>query len=199
MNRLPESDILRVQQLSPVLNGVFKLSDLQIVLASRNLKTLHNRITRLIKTGLLKRCRNGIYTAEGFSRETLSIRINPDAYFSLGTVLAANALIGTTPEKRLYAVKTGRSRCFKHADLVIEHLGISEALYFGFTEIQGVKYADSEKAYLDTLYYYMKGRRFSFNPMIDVDIRRLNRSRMNRYLTFYKNNRFVKFCRNLLN
>ena len=198
MKPLPEQDLLRVQQLITALNGVFRLSDLQIALKSRNLPTLHNRINRIVRAGLLKRFRNGIYIAEGFSRETLSIRINPAAYLSLGTVLAANGLIGTAPEKRLYAVKIGRSRRYQHADLTIEHLGISAGIYFGFIERNGIKYADSEKAYLDTLYYHMKGRRFSFNPAADVNTGLLNMARIRRYLARYKNGRFVKFCRGLL-
>lgn len=193
-----EQDLLLVQKFSPSLKGVFAFSDLQIALKSENRQTLHNRINRLVKIGLLKRFRNGLYTAGDFSRETLSLRINPNAYFSLGTVLAKNGLVGTMPEKKLYAVKIGRNRCFQSMDLIVEHLGISKELYFGFSEINGAQYADSEKAWIDTLYYHMRGRHFSFNPMTDVDTSLLNKTKINRYLSRYKNKRFVKFCKGLI-
>ncbi|OGJ85899.1 MAG: hypothetical protein A2268_08230 [Candidatus Raymondbacteria bacterium RifOxyA12_full_50_37] len=193
-----ESDLLQIQKFSPDLQGVFKLSDLQIILKSENLPTLYNRINRLVKAGVLKRFCKGVFTTENYSSEVLSSAINSDAYLSIGTVLAKEGLIGTVPEKRIMAVKPGRNRRYRRDDLVIDHFGTSRKQYFGFSIVNGVKYADCEKAYIDTLYYYMKGRRFSFNPASDVDVTRLDRRKVEKYLKQYKNSRFVKFCKGLL-
>jgi len=198
MNNTLGTDILRIQQFSLELKGIFRFSDLQIVLKSENLPTLHNRINRLVKCGLLKRFINGIYTTIDYSKEALSACINPNSYLSLGSILANKGLIGTVPEKKIYTIAVGRNRHYTNSELTIEQLGINENLYFGFMEIDGIKYADTEKAYIDTLYYYMKGHRFSFNPTVDVAIDLLDKKRIVSYLNSYKNTRFVKFCKALI-
>lgn len=190
-----DNDILKIQKISDDLQGVFKISDLHIMLKSKNLATLHNRINRLENIGVLQRFCRGIYIAKNFSKETLSSTINPSAYISLGSILAKNGLIGTVPINRIFAVRVGRIRNYISPDLAISHFGISSHLYFGFEKKKGILYADNEKAYIDTLYYSMKGHKFSFDPLSDVDVTQLNRKVFYNYLSKYKNKRFVKFCK----
>lgn len=199
MKNTAATDVLAIQKFSKDLNGVFKGSDLHILLQSNNLATLHNRIDRLIRSGVLRRFCKGIYTVDGFSVEVLSGTIDPEAYISLGTVLAKHALIGTVPDRRLIAVRPGRNRRYAREDLTIDHFSISKELYFGFTQQNGIRMADPEKAFIDTLYYHMKGRRFSFNPAVDIDVAHLNARRVKKYLSKYRNGRFVRFCEAVLN
>ena len=70
---------------------------------------------------------------------------------------------------------------------------------FGIEFESGVRRANAEKAYLDTLYFYQKGHRFSFDVFGDIDIRGLDRRRMSTYLKHYHNPKFVRFVENCLN
>src|SRR4030042_4569708 len=120
------NDILKIQKISEDLQGVFKLSDLQILLKSENLATMHNRIGALERIGILKRFCRGIYITRDFSKDMLSSTINPLAYISMGTILAKNGLIGTIPINRLFAVRVGRNRNYKSSEFTISHFGIAQ-------------------------------------------------------------------------
>ncbi len=193
-----EADLITIQNISTDLNGVFTISDLQVILNTPNTATLHNRIKRLIKFNIITRFSRGLYVAKEYSRDLLSSKLEPDSYISLGTVLAKNGLVGTAPNQ-VSGVRVGRNREYKSEELVIKHYGISADLYFGFYVENGIKYADSEKAFLDTLYYHLRGHRYPFDPESDVDLDMLDHKRLEEYLLKYKNPKFVTFCKRILN
>jgi hypothetical protein len=58
--------------------------------------------------------------------------------------------------------------------------------------------ADPEKAFIDLLYFYVKGARYLIDPMSDVIVDKLNKKRLFAYLKRYKNPKFVKFVKGLL-
>jgi hypothetical protein len=67
------------------------------------------------------------------------------------------------------------------------------------TEIKnGIRYADPEKAFLDTLYLYQKGRRFPFNIYTDMNLDGLKASRIRNYLARYRNPKFISFVKGIL-
>ena len=72
-------------------------------------------------------------------------------------------------------------------------------LYFGFTVKNGIKIADNEKAFIDVIYYQMKGSKFVFNPTSDVDLERIDKKKIMTYLKSYKNKRFVSYLKGIIN
>lgn len=193
-----ETDTKRIHAVSNELSGVFTISDLQILLNCKNIATLYNRIKRLVKLNELSHFSRGIYITENYSNEVLSSKIDSTAYLSLGTILSQNGLIGTMPLKRITAVKVGRNRKYQNSELIIDHFGIAPHLYFGFTTKAGINYADNEKAFLDTLYYYMKGHKYPFDPLSDVNIDLLDHPKLFEYLSYYKNKKFITFCKKII-
>ncbi len=107
-------------------------------------------------------------------------------------------LIGSVPEKTLYSIKTGKSRTYSNKNLNIVFLGIKQELFFGFNYVNGVAFASPEKAFLDTLYYYQKGQRFSFDIFSDINTSKLNQNLIDKYLEKYKNPKFVSFVKGYL-
>lgn len=192
------ADYRAVQKWSPSMGGVFSLSDLKNLFDERNPVLLNRRITALIEAGALRRFIRQFYAAEKCSLEILSQRIYPDSCLSLGTVLARRLLIGSVPAKTVYAVKAGRNRTFTSAAGRLVYLGIAPRLLFGCEYEKGVRYASPEKAFIDTLYYYQKGFRFSFNPLEDIDVSRLEKKKVYEMLARYKNPRFVTFVKGAL-
>jgi hypothetical protein len=81
----------------------------------------------------------------------------------------------------------------------IEQVGISPPLFTGYANINGINTATPEKAFLDTLYYYQKGKSFSFDIYSDIDYNALDTGRLGKYLKLYKNKKFIAFVKGVLN
>lgn len=148
--------------------------------------------------GILRRFCRGWYVAENFDLATLSQRLAPESYVSFATVLARHLIIGPNPAGRIVAVKTGRRRRYDGDGFVIEHVSVTEELLFGFSSVGGVRYADAEKAFVDTLYFHLRGRRFPFDIFSDLAIDRLDPTRVRDYLGRYRNPKFVRFVEGVL-
>ena len=67
----------------------------------------------------------------------------------------------------------------------------------GYEVVDGIRVALPEKAVLDTLYFYRRGIRFSFDIYSDIDYSRLNKSIIDEFLLKYKNPVFIGFARKL--
>jgi hypothetical protein len=191
-------DVGFLQKYSKELGGVFSNGDLCRLFGQSNMVLLYRRIKILIEEGYLSRFCQGYYFTPGFNKDALCARINPNSYISFGNILAKEMMIGSVPETTLYAVKIGRNRVYKGAGLTLVYLGMSVNTFFGYTVKNGIRYASPEKALLDTLYYYQKGRKFSFNIYDDVDVSRLNLDVLYGWLKKYRNSKFISFVKGYL-
>lgn len=195
-----DAEILgQILVLSPKHRGVFTIHDLMnLFLATRPVE-LQQKIKPFLKSGVLFRFCRGFYVTKDFDLETLSQKISPGSAISFGSVLAKELLIGSVPQKCVYAAKVGTSRVYNSQLGRVVHLGFSESLWFGYSKWRRfVRYADKEKAFLDTLYFYQRGYKFSFNVYSDIQIDRLNLKVLESYLKRYKNRRFRKFVEGIL-
>lgn len=196
MNVIADARTLR--DLDEPQRGVFSKGDLQSALRERHPAAFVRRVGALLENGVLQRFCRGWYVTEGFDLATLSQRIAPESVISFTTVLARHLIVGPSPERTVVAVKTGRPRKYTDGEYVIEHVSIAERLLFGFEFVDGVRLADPEKAFLDTLYFHLRGRRFPFDVYSDIAVDRLDGDRVRRYLSRYRNPKFVSFARGIL-
>lgn len=188
-----------LEKFSNELSGVFTTADLANLAGSSNKVEANRFIKKLINEGYLRQYIRGVYVAEEFSPEVLCAKIYPDSYISFGNVLAKNLVIGSIPAKSIKAVRVGRNRKFSGLNLNISYLGISPVLNFGFiADNKGVRFATPEKAFLDMLYFYMRGEKYSFNIFQDINLERLDLKLIKKYLKNYKNQKFIKFVNNYL-
>ncbi len=196
--------LLILQKLIPAHRGVFSFNELKNLLMSRTALDAHRQIRSLLQAKVLTRFCRGFYVAQEFDLEWLSQRLCPGSAISMGTILAENLLIGSIPQKAVYAVKVGKSHIYKSPVGQVVQLGFTNRkdvgqLWFGYTNNKfGVCRADIEKAFLDTLYFYQLGRRFSFNVYSDIQVDRLNRKKLKTYLARYKNPKFRAFVKGVL-
>ncbi|MBN2188931.1 MAG: hypothetical protein JW699_05720 [Chitinispirillaceae bacterium] len=188
-------DYRLLQKWSTQMGGVYSTSDLANLFNESNPVALNRRIGRLEENGVLKRFIRGCYTTVDFDAEVLSARLCRHSYLSLGTVLAKELIIGSVPARTLYAVTTGRSRLYRSNDFSLQYLGVAPHLFFGFQNRSGVNFATPEKAFIDTLYFYQKGRKLSFNIFTDITVERLDQERIAGYLKRYNNPRFIAFVK----
>lgn len=190
----------RIQRLSVSLGGVFSYSDLFNVIASGSELKNKRMIKRLIKEGVLFKVQRGSYITKEPDLTVLACRLRKDAYISMDSVLARNGVIGTVPEGAVSAVYPGIKRRIVETPWgTIRFFSIKEDLILGLSSLSnGVRVADNEKAYLDMLYFHTKGARFAIDPLNEVNLRRLDRRKLKSYLTRYRNPKFVKFVKGLV-
>lgn len=196
MNAVVDLQIL--QRLGVSQRGVFSKADLQTALAERHPAAFVRRVNVLLENGVLRRFCRGWYVTEGFDLATLSQRLAPESYVSFSTVLAQDLIIGPSPDGKIVAAKIGRPRRYVAGGDVIEHVSVADGLFFGFSSIKGVRFADAEKAFLDTLYFHLRGRRYPFEVYSDMAVERLDEGRVRGYLERYRNPKFVAFAERIL-
>lgn len=193
-----EADARAIAQVASNQQGVLARTDLQVLLAERHPAAFTRRLAALERDGVLRRFCRGHYVHEPFDLPTLSQRLAPDSYVSFGTVLARLLLIGTNPDRQLIAARIGRTRTYRGLGYEIVHLHIARHLDFGHTAIDGVHWADAEKAVLDVLYFHLRGRRYPFDIYSDIDYSRLDKRRLQDYLKRFRNPKFITFVERLL-
>ncbi len=198
MNKLLETN-KQIQKFAPTQKGVFSLGDLKNMIDPLNKASLYRILGKLIEANIIKPFCRGFYVTEKYDIRILSQRICRDSYISFGTVLADNLMIGSIPTYRISAVKLGLSRVYEGEDCRIEQFGIKPELFMGYTNINGVNIATREKAFIDILYYYQKGMKFSYNIYSDIDYSVLDKMLLKKYLVKYNNNKFVTFVNGVIN
>lgn len=184
-----------IEKNTQLMRGVFSLSDLRIIFGCDDPVMLNRRIRRFEEEKLLTRFCRGYYIGKDFNLEALAARIYPDCCISFGNVLAHEAIIGSVPAKTVYAIKTGHPRKFAGPGATIVYFSIAPHMLTGFRFENSIRYAVPEKALLDTLYFYQKGSRFSFDLFSDIDRSRFDRAVVADLLKKYRNPKFVSFVK----
>ena len=73
-----------------------------------------------------------------------------------------------------------------------------EAYNFGIELLEGRRVANKEKAFIDTCYYYLRGEKYPFDLVSDIDCSKLNMSVLLDYLSRYENPKFRTFTEDVL-
>jgi hypothetical protein len=187
-----------VTSLARCQRGVFSKADLQSALGEPHPAAFTRRIRSLMELGVLRRFVRGWYVTEGFDLPTLSQRLAPRSYVSFGNALARHLLVGTAPERQVMAAKVGPARSYRGAGVEVVHVAIAPHLDFGHETVDGVAWADPERAVLDVLSSHQRGRRFVFDVYSDIAYHKLDRHKLAEYLGRYRNPRFIAFVRGVL-
>lgn len=186
----------RIRKMAPDLGGVFTFADLWNLIGLHSSDRTAKFIRRLVREKVLFKIRRNIYATENPDLWALASRLKPNACVSLDSVLAANGLIGTIPKWSVSLVYPGPPESIKTPFGLIRFFKIKKDLLFGFKKVKfGIAVADSEKAYLDLLYYYTKGAHFIVDPLADIDLWKLDQKKLLKYLRAYKNPKFVTFVK----
>ncbi len=187
-----------IRKFSPQMGGVFSTADLHNLIGTGSKLTNQRAIARIEDSGLLTRCQRGFYVTRDFNLWLLAARIEKNGYVSMDSVLSANGLIGTVTTNRVSVVTSRPAKSLKTGNKRIDFYQINNALYFGFTLKKGVPTADNEKAFLDLLYYHLRGYRFAIDPKTEINTSLLDRKKIEVYIKKYKNPKFVAFVRGII-
>lgn len=188
------ADLAAVAQVLPHQRGVLAKADLQTLLAEPHPTAFVRRVQALERAGAIRRFVRGFYVGPEFDLPTLSQRLAPDSYVTGHTVLARELIVGPRADRQVIAAKVGRARTYRSLGYEVRHLSLAPHLHFGIRSIDGVRFADAEKATLDTLYFHLRGHRQPFDVHGDLALERLDRRRLRKYLRHYRNPKFVTFA-----
>jgi len=178
-------DLQLIQEYAPQLNGVLTQADLKMIFSEQSEAALYKKLASFVAEKILVKIKRGVYALPSATLQTISSRLCSSAYISTGTVLANKLVIGSVPARRLQAIRVGCPHAYTCPQGTIEHLSVKPELYFGFEPQNGVLMATPEKAFLDVCYFMRKGHTFSFDPVEDVTLERLDLSRVRSYLAAY--------------
>lgn len=189
----------RIMGFAREMGGVFSAADLAGIVAGGSNLYNQRMIGRLVRAGIVSRVLKGLYVTKNCDLWILSARINEKSYVSMDSALASHGVTGSVPERSLSVVYSGRKRTITTTSGSIHFYSVSPEFFFGFSKLpSGVNISDPEKAFIDLLYFYVKGARVIIDPLKDVNIEKLNKNKLFSYLKRYKNPKFVKFVKGVL-
>ncbi len=193
------ASVERIMEFAPKVGGVFSVADLSSIIAGGSNLNNQRMIGRLVRAGIVSRVMKGLYATKSCDLWILSARANERSYVSMDSALARHGLTGSVPQRSLSVVCTGRKRTVKAPNGSIHYYSIAPKFFFGFAKLtSGVDIADPEKAFIDLLYFYVKGGRFLIDPLKDVNTQKLDKKKLFAYLKRYKNPKFVTFVKGIL-
>lgn len=187
--------IENIRKTSSQMAGIFSTADLHNLIGAGSKLTNQRAIARLQENEILTRCQRGFFVTEHFNLWLLANRIQKNSYISMDSVLSKNGLVGIVSDQSVSVVTFGRAKSLKIKNKRTDYYQASKELFFGFVVKKGIAIADNEKAFLDILYYHLRGYRFAFDPRSEIDVEMLDKNKLNRYLKKYQNPKFVSFAK----
>ena len=181
-------------KLGDNVGGVFSLMELSSLFGENSRIALHGIINKFIDAGMLKRYCREVYTLTDFDSAVLSAKVRQNSYISLASALAAHRLIGTESPFWVYCVVPTKAAEYAGTPN-ISYYKLDNELCFGYEANQrGFLIASPEKAVIDTLYFYLRGKKFYFNVFGDIQYDSLNKDIFFEYLSRYRNPKFKTFA-----
>lgn len=185
----------KVIRFASQLGGVLSLSDLDQLLEKKSRSAKKKKLAKLITSKVMIRWQRGVFSIPDFDPWLLAHKLNPKGYVSLDSVLARNGLVGPLTKQSVNLVVPTRNKTIIKNNFIFSLYHAAPHLFFGFSRNeQGVAVADNEKAFLDLLSYFIRGYRFAVDPLVDVNLSKLNKEKYFFYLERYKNQKFIKFA-----
>lgn len=189
----------KILEFETQMGGVFSVADLSSIIAGGSNLYNQRTIDSLVRAGLIRRIMRGLYVTKNCDLWVASARISEESYVSMDSALARHGVTGSVPQMTLSVVHCGGKKTVDLKKGNINFYSIAPEFYFGFLRnSSGVNIANPEKAFIDLLYFYVKGARFLIDPLKDVNIEKLDRKKLFNYFKKYKNPKFVKFVKGML-
>lgn len=186
----------QVRHFSVEVGGVFTYADFFNMLPLDPGRKIQRAIARLIHEGVITKIKRGIYITKDADLWVLASRLCPRGYISTDNVLSRNGLIGTIPARRVFILSALPRKIYETPAGLVYSLQIKKELMFGFSsQEKGIQAADSEKAFLDLLYFYQRGVRFVADPYRGIDQGKLDEPKMWKYLKAYRDKKYTNFFR----
>ncbi len=185
-----------LDKIKAVPKGYVAFSDIR-KLSGLDENSLKVAVNRMVKDGRLDRIVKGVYTADlaRVAWEKFACEYYYPSYLSFEWALAKHGVLSQQPHALTLATER-RARRVETPAAVLDYHHLKQDLYWGYGNEGGDLLADPEKAWLDLAYLSLKGyARFDRGEM---DLGRLDREKIRRYLKRFDNASLVNFTAGIL-
>ena len=143
--------------------------------------TAYKTAERLVKQGLLRRLKKGLYCFAFAKPSTLEIAnaLYAPSYVSLESALNFYGILSQFPYP-ITSVTPRKTERIEADGKEFEYVHLAPKYFFGFTKIEAVLIAQPEKALVDELYMVSKGIREVV--IEELDLSRLDKGRLQAYV-----------------
>ncbi len=152
------SGIELIKILRDVNKPFFTIADLEkITRLSR--PSLYVALKRWVDKGILERIATGIYSPmlSDLSIEKVAAQLYIPNYLSFESALARHGILNLIPHSQTFAT-TRKTKRYTLRNQDVEFRQLSPNLFFGFEMKGGINIAGPEKAFLDQVYFFSRGR-----------------------------------------
>ena len=161
-----------LRRLGRIDKPFYTISDLEKVTAlSRD--SLYVATKRWVAAGILQKVAQGIYLPMGktVALETIAAQLYLPSYLSFESALSQHGILNLVPYSITFAT-TRKTRKYALNQREIEFRQIASRLYFGFEMRNGVFVALAEKAFLDEVYFVVRGR--ASLDLDEIDLKKMS-------------------------
>ena len=150
----------------------YTISDLEKVTTLPR-TSLYVAIKRWVAAGILQKVAQGLYLPMGKTvpLENIAAQLYFPSYLSFESALAQYGILNLIPYSITFAT-TRKTRRYTLNGREIEFRQVASRLYFGFEMRNGVFVAQAEKAFLDEIYFVVRGRT-SLDPD-EIDLKKMS-------------------------
>lgn len=136
----------------------FTVADLEKI-TGLSRTSLYVTLKRWVENGVLERIAPGIYKAmlTDLSIEKIASQLYVPNYLSFESALARHGILNLIPHSLTLAT-TRKTKRYTLGNQDVEFRQISPMLFFGFEMKSGINIAVPEKAFLDQVYFFSRGR-----------------------------------------
>jgi predicted transcriptional regulator of viral defense system len=158
--------------LQKINKPFYTIADLEKITALPR-KSLYVALKRWESRGIIERVTQGIYVPMGSNipLEKVATQLYLPNYLSFEYALAKTGILNLIPYTLTFAT-TRKTRRYTLRKQAVEFRQISTKLFFGYEMKDGINIALPEKAFLDEIYFVMRGR--ASLDFDEVDIKKLS-------------------------
>ncbi len=172
-----------IKKLQRIGKPFYSIADLEKI-TGLNKDPLYVKLNRLQKRGVLNRITKGIYIVpdEESKLDKIASQLYFPSYLSFESALSIYGVLTLIPYALTFAT-VKKTKKITIMNRLVEFRQIKKGLFFGYEMQEGIYVAEPEKAFLDTLYFYTRGK-------LTLDIDELNLKGISRKVIFKYAKRF---------
>jgi predicted transcriptional regulator of viral defense system len=161
-----------LKTLQKINKPFYTIADLEKITALPR-ESLYVALRRWELGGIIERVAQGIYVPMGsnISLENVAAQLYIPNYLSFESALAKYGILNLIPYTLTFAT-TRKTKTYTIEKREIEFRQISSQLFFGFEMKNGIYIASPEKAFLDQVYFVVRGK--ATLDFDELDIKRLS-------------------------
>lgn len=158
MGRRRKTQIDIFKELKDLGKPYFTIADFEKIFGLKK-PSLYVALNRLVKSGVLRRLKRGVYELifSGARTEEIANQLYWPSYLSFESALSKYGIMDQVPYTLTFATAK-KSKKIILVDREVEYRQIKKELFFGYKKAGSVLIAEPEKALLDQIYLFSLGK-----------------------------------------